>query len=553
MKVHLTKVLLIAVVLAALLIPTAGTYAAPQQQPGKMNFATPHATDRILVKFKAGVKRVERLQAHAEYGGAVAKDIFPLGVQIVKVPADKMADVLARYRANPRVAYAEPDYVASGGFTPNDTYYASRQYGPQKIQADQAWDITTGDPSVVVAVLDSGADFSHPDLQGKLVAGWDYVNNDGDPADDHGHGTHVAGIIGAATDNNEGVAGVGFNTRLLVVKVLDQNNNGYYGDIVSGIVYAADQGAKVINLSLGGTAWSLTLWEAVEYAWNKGCLLVAAAGNENSNTPFYPAAFDHVMGVSATDSNDERWSLSNYGDYISVAAPGMGVYSTDWLGGAGPYAARSGTSQAAPHVSGVAALLLANDSSLTNAQLWSTIESTADDLGDAGWDPYFGYGRVNAYRALGGSSVPTPTPTPTDEPTPTPTPPPPTATPTPPPPTPTPTASTMHVGDMDGTSWKLNKKKWKASVTIAVHDADHDPVVNATISGSWSGGYSSSASCTTDGSGQCSVTTGVISTKKSGVTFTVNSVSHGTFTYQPSDNHDPDGDSNGSQITVYKP
>jgi hypothetical protein len=167
--------------------------------------------------------------------------------------------------------------------------------------------------------------------------------------------------------------------------------------------------------------------DAVEYAWGKGCLLVAAAGNSASNAPFYPAAYDHVMGVSATDASDGRWSGSNYGDYVSVSAPGASIYSTNWAGGSSGYRYRSGTSQAAPHVSGVAALLLAQDGSRSNSQVWSIIESTADDLGPGGWDPYFGYGRVNAYKALSnGQPTPTPTvvpltPTPTPTPTPVPT------------------------------------------------------------------------------------------------------------------------------------
>ncbi|MBM4430520.1 MAG: peptidase S8, partial [Chloroflexi bacterium] len=362
------KMFFTAVVVLALLCAPVGVYASPPKQ-APLDLSIPHAPGRILVKFKGGVSKGERLLAHAEHQGKVMAEESVLGIEVVQVAEEQMAHALARYRGNPRVAYAEPDYLVEGAFTPNDPSYSTRQYGPQKVQANLAWDITVGSSDVIVAVLDSGADFGHPDLQGKLIAGWDYVNGDGDPADDHGHGTHVAGIVGAGTNNSEGIAGIGFNTRLLVVKVLDQNNVGYYSAVISGIVYAANNGARVINMSLAGPTWSLSLWEAVEYAWNKGCLLVAAAGNGNTSAPYYPAAFEHVMGVAATDANDARWSLSNYGDYISVAAPGQGIYSTDWLGGAGPYAARSGTSQAAPHVSGVAALLLSRDGSLTNAQL----------------------------------------------------------------------------------------------------------------------------------------------------------------------------------------
>ena len=569
------KVFLIGAVLVALLFQAVGSYASTGDQGvGKVDLAAPHVPGRILVKFEGRASHAQRLQAHALQGGAVLGEISQLGVQVVRVPTEKMAEALASYRANANVVYAEPDYLAYGTFTPDDEYYTTLQYGPQKIQANLAWDITTGNPNVIVAVVDSGADFSHPDLQGKLLAGWDYVNGDADPSDDYGHGTHVAGIVGAGTNNTAGIAGIGFNTRLLVVKVLDQYNSGSYSNIALGITYAADQGARIINLSLGGYADSTTLRDAVEYAWNRGALLVAAAGNGATSNPFYPAAYVHVMGVSGTNASDGRLSISNYGDYVSVSAPGDSIYSTNWVSGSSGYGYRSGTSQAAPHVSGVAALLLAQDGSRTNTQLWSIIESTADDIGPAGRDPYFGYGRVNAYKALSNGQPaptptpvpptptptpvpPTPTPTPTPvppTPTPTPVPPTPTPTPTPVPPTPTPTpgSSAMHVGDLDGASTNVGKN-WKATVTITVHDATHNPVVSSTVNGSWSGGYSGSASCITDSTGRCSVTTGAINSKTSSATFTVNTVSHATLTYQSAANHDPDGDSNGTQITVYKP
>lgn len=408
----------------ALLIGAASVHASPvAQQPVAANLDAAHVPGRILVRFKAGTSLEKRLNAHAEYGGVLSHVLPDLDVQIVQVPPEKMAQALAAYRADRRVAYAEPDYLAYGQLTPNDTYYATYQYGPQKIQADLAWDVTTGDPGVVVAVVDSGADLGHPDLQGKLVSGWDFVNNDADPTDDYGHGTHVTGIIAALTNNGVGIAGIGYSTRVLVVKVLDSNNSGTYSGIAQGIVYAADQGARIINLSLGGTEFSQTLLDAVEYAWSKGALLVAAAGNWASSAPFYPAAFEHVMAVAATDANDNRWTSSNYGSYISVSAPGVNVYSTNWNKTSGTgYGYRSGTSMAAPHVSGVAALLLAQNPARSNVQLWSIIEGSADDLGAAGWDAYYGHGRVNAYRAVTyGGTTPSPTPTSTPQPTPTPT------------------------------------------------------------------------------------------------------------------------------------
>lgn len=422
------RVFWLAVLLAVLLFPVLDSGASSiTRGTAQADLEAPYVPGRILVKFKGGVKGEQQLQVHAEQSGRVVAELLRLGVHVVQVPEERMSASLAQYRSNPWVAYAEPDYLAYGEFVPNDPYYASNQYGPQKIQADLAWDITTGSPNVIVAVVDSGADFSHPDLQGKLIAGWDFINNDADPTDDQGHGTHVAGIVGAATNNGEGVAGIGYDTKLLVVKVLDASNSGTYSGIAQGIVYAVDHGAAIINLSLGGTSFSQTLLDAVEYAWSHGVLLVAAAGNYASSNPFYPASFEHVMGVAATDANDSRWSSSNYGSYISVSAPGVNVYSTNWNKTSGTgYGYRTGTSMATPHVSGVAALLLAQDPSRSNVQLRSIIESTADDLGAAGWDAYYGYGRLNAYRTVtsgGGAPTPTampdPTPTPTNTPVPT--------------------------------------------------------------------------------------------------------------------------------------
>ncbi|MGC8786912.1 MAG: S8 family serine peptidase [Anaerolineae bacterium] len=464
------RAVLASLILVALLFAVASNYASAGEPGMKAwDLDAPHVPGRILVKFKSGVKGEQRLQVHAEQGAHVVAELPRLAVQVVQVPEERMAAALARYRANPRVAYAEPDYLAYGEFVPNDPYYASNQYGPQIIQADRAWDVTTGSPNVIVAVVDSGADFLHPDLQGKLIAGWDFINNDPDPTDDQGHGTHVAGIVGAVTNNGEGVAGIGYQTRLLIVKVLDASNAGTYSGIAQGIVYAADQGASIINLSLGGTSFSQTLLDAVEYAWSRGVLLVAAAGNYASSNPFYPAAFEHVMGVAATDANDNRWSSSNYGTYISVSAPGVNIYSTNWNRTTGTgYGYRTGTSMAAPHVSGVAALLLAQDPSRNNAQLRSIIESTADDLGAAGWDVYYGYGRVNAYRAVtygGVNPTPTATPEPTSTSTPTPIP---TATLEPTPtPTPTPYLQRVNCGgtsytDSQGQVWAADQA-WNGS------------------------------------------------------------------------------------------
>ena len=357
---------------------------------------------RVIVRYKGGVplETIRERAFEVSAGGRVIASIPALNAVVLQVPAERLDAVLKSLRGDSNVLYAEVDAVVEAAFTPNDPQYSLHQYGPQIIQANKAWDITEGDPNVLVAVVDTGVDYTHPDLAGKVVLGYDFVNNDADPMDDNGHGTHVAGIIAAATNNGIGVAGVGFNTRVLAVKVLSASGSGFYSTVAQGITYAADHGARIINLSLRGTVSSAILQDAINYAWNKGVLIVAAAGNDGSNAAVYPAAYPHVLAVAATDWNDNHWSLSNYGDYVDLAAPGVGIYSTDWAGGVGPYASRSGTSMAAPHVAAVAALVLSVDPGLSNAQLASLLTSTADDKGDPGWDPYYGAGRVNAYAAV---------------------------------------------------------------------------------------------------------------------------------------------------------
>ena len=429
---------LMAMLLAISIFLTTGVYGAPVSADEGSPFAkgsfpsdARYVPNRIVVKFKDGLSSAYVAQLHASQGTTVIAEIPELGVQILSVPPGEVETKIAAFKADPSVEYAEPDYIAQPAYEPNDPYYGDgTQWGPQKIFAPQAWGLSKGDSNVVIAVLDWGVDLDHPDLASDMwtnpgeipdngidddgngyiddVYGWDFANDDNDPQDDYYHGTHVAGIAAAATDNGVGVAGVGFNSRIMAVKVGDgTTGKARYSDIADGITYAADNGAKVINLSLGANVWSSYMQSAVDYAWGAGCVLVGAAGNNNSSLPFFPAAYDNVIGVSSTDQNDVRASSSNYGSYISVAAPGVSIYSTCWYNDdpAYTYYSLSGTSMSAPHVAGLAGLLFAQDGNRSNATVRSLIESTADDLGDAGWDQYYGYGRINAYKALGRTSA----------------------------------------------------------------------------------------------------------------------------------------------------
>jgi thermitase len=246
---------------------------------------------------------------------------------------------------------------------------------------------------VWIAIVDTGVQYDHPDLSGKVYLGYNFVDGNWDPYDLNGHGTHCAGIAAAVTDNGIGIAGMAPNASILAVKVLDANGSGTLDNVASGIEYAADAGANVISLSLGGPSGSTTLQNAVDYAWNKGAVLVAAAGNNGSSAPTYPAYYSNVISVAATDSNDNKPSWSNYGSWVDVAAPGVNIYSTYPTN---RYAYLSGTSMATPHVSGLAALLAAQGR--TNSQIRAAIQNTADPI--AGTGTYWKYGRINAANAV---------------------------------------------------------------------------------------------------------------------------------------------------------
>jgi subtilisin family serine protease len=257
-----------------------------------------------------------------------------------------------------------------------------------KTHAEQAWDVSTGSAQVVVGILDTGIDPSQPDLRGKLVAGYDYVNNDQDPSDDNGHGTAVAGVVAASSDNGIGVAGYCWACRLMPVKVLGADGTGYASGLAQGIIWATDHGARVINASLGSPVNDLTLAAAAHYAWLHGVLVVAAAGNESSPLPDYPAVLPDVLSVSASDQNDRLYGFSNSG--ARVAAPGEN--STTGLGGT--YVSFLGTSSAAPVVSGIAALAFSLMPSAVPGQVEQAIEASAVAI------PRVASGRVDAYAAL---------------------------------------------------------------------------------------------------------------------------------------------------------
>jgi thermitase len=312
-------------------------------------------------------------------------------------PAGDGATLAARLAAHPGVRYVEPNRLRVLMRTPNDEVLR-QQWGLRNIMAEQAWEITTGGP-IVVAVLDTGVDGGHPDLDGKVLPGHNVFSGGDNAGDDNGHGTAVAGLIAANTDNRAGIAGLCWGCRILPVKVMDANGDGKDSTVAAGIRWAADNGARVINMSLGQVGDSRTLREAVDYAAAKGIVLVAAAGNEQGvgNPIIYPAAYPNVIAVGATGNTDTLTGFSSTGDYLDLAAPGVGLWTT--LPG-GRYGPPNGTSFSSPYVAGAAALVLSQRPDLGGYDVACVLQAGADDKGAPGKDLEYGWGRLNVLRAV---------------------------------------------------------------------------------------------------------------------------------------------------------
>lgn len=336
----------------------------------------------------------------------------------------RLDEVLAVYRSRADVEYAELNPIISVCATPNDPSYVD-QWALGKIHASEAWDTCRGSSEVIVAVLDTGVDYDHPDLQGNLwtndaerkglpwvddddngyvddIRGYNFVAYSNDPRDDHGHGTAVTGIIAAVGNNGTDIAGVCWTVRIMPVKILGAGGDGTAADAVPAIYYAVANGADIISGSWGGAEGSNALRDAMAYAQAEGVVVVAAAGNSSSGDPYYPAAYPEVISVAATDSEDQRWYLSNYGDWVDIAAPGRDIVSLRaTLPGqatrAGVISRMSGTSLAAPHVSGTCALLLAANPFLRCDELHRILTATADPIGPG---ICASNGRLNVYAAL---------------------------------------------------------------------------------------------------------------------------------------------------------
>lgn len=383
----------------------------------------PYVTGELIVTLEEDVPSSETAEAAAGIDATVRQEIPVLDAAVLSVPEVKAEDsgaeredLLAEKKdellADPAVESVDYNYIRTRSATANDPRF-SEQWGLGRIRAPQAWDTSRGN-GALIAIIDGGASANHPDLAGAFVGQYDYYNGDATPNDEDGHGTHVSGIAAARTNNSTGIAGTAPGASLLNYDVCGAQ---YCTDaaINTAIRAAADRDADVINMSLGGGGNSTAQQNAVNYAWNAGTVLVAAAGNEaqEGNPVSYPAAYTNVIAVGATNSSNTRANFSNYGNYVDVAAPGVDILSSVPPSG---YESWPGTSMATPFVSGVAALLAAQGR--TASEIRQRIEGTATDLGTAGRDNSFGHGLVNAEAAVAGGGTPPPPPPPGEDTTP---------------------------------------------------------------------------------------------------------------------------------------
>ena len=411
----------------------------------------------IVVQFRRGVHASARADAHRQAGGSVRAEIARRNVQLVRVAAGKESAALALYQRHPNVLHAEPNFLRSipqptsdgaSAVVPGD-YYFPEQYALHNtgqlfyclpifttpwcfyvgtpdadIDAPEAWAISQGNPGIKVAVIDSGVDYTHPDLAPNFAGGYDFFSDDADPMDDHGHGTHVAGTIAAAINNptgqpasDEGVVGVAPRTQILAYKVCGVDGSCSDFAIQQALARAISDGAKVVNLSLGSADPSESLNNAVQDAWSQGLVIVAGAGNNGTTGTFYPAAFDNVISVAAFDEDHRRASFSNYGPWVDVSAPGNVIMSSYLMaacagatpspGDTGCYNWLSGTSMATPHVSGAAALVWSLADVIDNRQVVDILLQSADPAGvqaEARLDSWTIHGGLNIHNALSHAS-----------------------------------------------------------------------------------------------------------------------------------------------------
>ena len=374
---------------------------------------------RLIVGFRDAVAPVARHAVHANAGVLAIKPLLHPRMDLVTVdPSADLHAVEAAYRARPEVAFAQPDYLGQGGFVPNDTFYGEQWHHANTgqsggtpgadIESEGGWDISRGSNAVVVAVLDTGIDSDHPEFAGRILPGWDFVNDDADPEDDHGHGTLVTGLLAANAGNGFAVAGTDHECMILPVKVLDSFNIGTTSNLINALGFGTTNAVDVISMSLVNYPCSTALDDALRDAKLAGAILVACAGNGGIGDAdaSCPGASFHSLSIGTTMDNDARASYSATGNALGFVAPGHLVRSVVFDSFADEFSIFSGCSAATPVAAGIVSILRALDPSLRTPHIRAILQASAEDMvGDPtedtpGWDPYMGYGRLNLRAAL---------------------------------------------------------------------------------------------------------------------------------------------------------
>jgi thermitase len=556
------------IILGVLIVFWSNGLVAQQNMPAIPSYVA----GQVIVTFQPGASANAMAAAHQQAGARELRRLGSSDSVLVEVGRGAVMSSIAAYGKSSSVRFAEPNYIRLL-FIPNEGNdpqppmglgidYFAEQYGLNNtgqsfyydewtgepgaisgiddadIDAVEAWDIARGDSAIKVAVLDSGIDCLHVDLVGQCIEDLNFGPSD-TSNDVIGHGTHVAGIIGATGNNGKGVAGVSHDTSIGNLKVCYEYYDLFFGlvglcdsaAIVDGLYYAANNGYHVVNMSFASPDAGQTESAAITYAWSQGLVLVAAAGNSYSQVPVYPANYPEVIAVAATDWFDNLAGFSNFGDWVSLAAPGAQTFSTmpDAACGLpdgdpdGCYGWLSGTSMASPTVAGAAALALAHfGAGTTNAAIRDMLEGNADAVGAADQNmlAWTQHGRLNLHSTLlnGSGSGPEPL------------------------------SPGVHIGDIDG-SVSTQGRNWTATATVSVHDTAHGSVNGYTVHGFWSEGATGDGSCTVQ-DGACSITSpSMVKRSVTSVRFTVSQVV-GAETHLSADDHDPDGDSDGSTLLI---
>ncbi|UTR08022.1 S8 family serine peptidase [Alkalihalobacillus sp. LMS6] len=359
--------------------------------------SNPIVSQEVIVKLDPNVQPTEWATTNHH---TILKENDPY--LVLKTTGDE-DDYIQTLHRDPDVIFAEHNYsfvnkalISQAKVEPNDEFFKPYQWNLEQIDLEEGWNYANGEDTII-AIIDSGVDPEHPDLQNKLVEGYNAIDDSSNFNDDNGHGTHVAGIAAALTNNVEGIAGVSWQSKIMPIKVLDTNGEGSSFSVARGIYWAVENGADVINMSLGDYYHSDVLYDAVEHAYNQGVTLISASGNENTDEQMYPAAYPQVVTVASVNQDKNRSFFSNYGEYVDVTAPGEHIPST-YL--ENQYILLSGTSMAAPHVAGLAALIHSINPSLSNEDIGNLILGNANQLGDGDYNVYYGYGEIDVNDTL---------------------------------------------------------------------------------------------------------------------------------------------------------